>query len=144
MPFHRPPMVRRSYSFMRNNRIETVPMRAAFMLLAVSAFALSACAVEPDEDAESISAPVAAGQPLRMEQQHGPIPGTAYRLAYRSTDAHTPHQLTAVSAQVLIPRGKPPAGGWPVLAWAHGTSGIGLPCPPAIVGIGGSQAAFYA
>ncbi len=144
MPLHRPPMVRRSYSFMRNNRIETVPMRAAFMLLAVSAFALSACAVEPDEDAESISAPVAAGQPLRMEQQHGPIPGTAYRLAYRSTDAHTPHQLTAVSAQVLIPRGKPPAGGWPVLAWAHGTSGIGLTCAPSIMGIGGSQAAFYA
>lgn len=115
----------------------------AFSAIAVSAGILSACAMNADEDAESRFAPVAAGQAIRLEQKNAPVAGSTYRMAYRSTDAHNPTHLVAVSSEVMIPRGAPPAGGWPVLAWAHGTSGIGLTCAPSVMGIGGPQASFY-
>jgi pimeloyl-ACP methyl ester carboxylesterase len=36
----------------------------------------------------------------------------------------------AVSGTVAVPRGKAPKGGWPVVTWAHGTSGVGNACAP--------------
>lgn len=36
----------------------------------------------------------------------------------------------AVSGYVVVPAGTPPAGGWPVLTWAHGTAGITDACAP--------------
>jgi len=39
-------------------------------------------------------------------------------------------QDTAVSGTVSIPRGQPPRGGWPVLSWAHGTTGTANICAP--------------
>src|SRR3954447_6295198 len=36
----------------------------------------------------------------------------------------------AVSGAVAVPRGKPPKGGWPILTWAHGTTGIADICAP--------------
>ena len=34
------------------------------------------------------------------------------------------------SGVILVPYGKAPAGGWPVVVWGHGTSGVGRPCAP--------------
>ncbi|MFD4180824.1 lipase family protein [Rhodococcus sp. NPDC058514] len=34
------------------------------------------------------------------------------------------------SGAVLLPAGSAPAGGWPVIAWDHGTSGLGRDCGP--------------
>ena len=39
----------------------------------------------------------------------------------------------AVSGVVLIPAGSPPRGGWPVIAWAHGTSGVARMCAPSLM-----------
>ena len=39
----------------------------------------------------------------------------------------------AVSAVVLIPDGKPPAGGWPVIAWAHEFRGAARQCAPSLM-----------
>lgn len=39
-------------------------------------------------------------------------------------------KLVAVSGIVSIPRGKPPRRGWPVVTFAHGTSGIADQCAP--------------
>jgi pimeloyl-ACP methyl ester carboxylesterase len=36
----------------------------------------------------------------------------------------------ATSGVVLIPAGAPPPNGWPVIAWAHGTSGVARLCAP--------------
>lgn len=36
----------------------------------------------------------------------------------------------AVSGVISIPKGEPPATGWPVTTWAHGTTGIGPACVP--------------
>jgi hypothetical protein len=51
-----------------------------------------------------------------------------YRILYTSRDADG--RPVAASAAILIPAGKPPAGGWPVIAWAHGTSGVARICAP--------------
>jgi len=36
----------------------------------------------------------------------------------------------AVSGAVSVPKGEPPKGGWPVISWAHGTTGIADSCAP--------------
>jgi pimeloyl-ACP methyl ester carboxylesterase len=36
----------------------------------------------------------------------------------------------AISGSVSVPRGKPPKGGWPVITWAHGTTGVADVCAP--------------
>jgi hypothetical protein len=41
--------------------------------------------------------------------------------------------LDAVSGVVLLPAGVPPPGGWPVIAWAHGTSGVARICAPSLM-----------
>lgn len=38
--------------------------------------------------------------------------------------------MLAVSGTVAIPQGLPPAGGWPLISWAHGTTGNGPQCAP--------------
>src|SRR3954452_13619121 len=43
-------------------------------------------------------------------------------ILYRSTGIDG--KPVAVSGTVSIPRGKAPKGGWPVVTWAHGTTGI--------------------
>ncbi len=35
-----------------------------------------------------------------------------------------------VSGTIAMPKGKAPAGGWPVTTWGHGTTGIGPLCAP--------------
>lgn len=47
---------------------------------------------------------------------------------YRSTNIAG--QPVAVSGTVAIPKGTPPAGGWPVISWTHGTTGIADICAP--------------
>ena len=39
----------------------------------------------------------------------------------------------AVSGTITLPKGRPPRGGWPVLTYAHGTTGIADPCAPSRV-----------
>ncbi len=51
-----------------------------------------------------------------------------YFIYYLSTSANG--QLRVVSGTVAIPEGRPPAGGWPVVSWAHGTTGIADVCAP--------------
>lgn len=36
----------------------------------------------------------------------------------------------AVSGVISVPKGTPPAGGWPIISWAHGTTGNAPQCAP--------------
>ncbi|MEV0435192.1 lipase family protein [Nocardia sp. NPDC050413] len=62
------------------------------------------------------------------------LPGSARaeRLIYRSTTAGD--QPTTTGAAVYFPPGEAPAGGWPVIAWAHGTVGLGDDCAYSVAG----------
>ncbi len=78
------------------------------------------------------------GQLLRSE----PLPREAslseaqenIRILYSSTDGVGGSAPIVVSGAVFIPKGKPPAGGWPVVAWAHGTLGVADGCAPSWAG----------
>jgi len=69
----------------------------------------------------------------------------AARVMYRSTsgDDGAP---TVVSGAVMVPVGPPPAGGWPIVAFGHGTTGIDQPCAPSnsdsLMGMSGLVAAI--
>src|ERR1700722_7564384 len=54
----------------------------------------------------------------------------AARVVYRSTSEDG--QPTVVSGSVFAPEGGPPGGGWPVIAYGHGTTGIDEPCAPSL------------
>jgi dienelactone hydrolase len=41
----------------------------------------------------------------------------------------------AISGSVSVPKGKPPKGGWPVITWAHGTTGVADVCAPSRDGL---------
>jgi pimeloyl-ACP methyl ester carboxylesterase len=54
--------------------------------------------------------------------------GRMLLIKYRSESATgAPRADTGV---MTIPKGTPPAGGWPVVAWDHGTNGVGPACAP--------------
>lgn len=55
----------------------------------------------------------------------------AARVVYRSTNGDT-GAATTVSGSVFTPNGEPPAGGWPVIALAHGTTGLEEECAPSL------------
>jgi hypothetical protein len=58
------------------------------------------------------------------------IKGTVYRVLYTSTTIdNTP---TPVSGLVIVPKTPPPAGGYPVVSWGHGTNGMADSCTPSL------------
>lgn len=54
--------------------------------------------------------------------------GPAYRILYSTLNQH--NQFAVSTAAVFVPAGQPPPGGWPTIAWAHGTVGLGDDCTP--------------
>lgn len=61
------------------------------------------------------------------------LPGEVWAVTYRSRG--TEDRVVSVSGIVAVPEGDPPPGGFPVLAWAHGTTGIDDRCAPSNRGI---------
>lgn len=52
------------------------------------------------------------------------------RILYTSRDVRWNAGIIPVSGTLYLPQGKPPAGGWPLIAWAHGTLGVADSCAP--------------
>ncbi|MFK7915678.1 MAG: lipase family protein [Pseudomonadales bacterium] len=69
-------------------------------------------------------------------EQHQALPGAAHnlRLLYTSTDGIDGATPLVVSGALFLPPGQPPAGGWPLLLWSHGTVGIADICAPSWTG----------
>ena len=57
-----------------------------------------------------------------------PQAGRAVRQVYGTIDQHG--QPAISTSVVFLPHGETPEGGWPVVAWAHGTTGLGDDCAP--------------
>jgi hypothetical protein len=56
---------------------------------------------------------------------------SAVRILYYSRSAMG--EDVAASGVVLIPGARPPAGGWPIIAWAHGYTGAARQCAPSLM-----------
>lgn len=52
------------------------------------------------------------------------------RVLYTSTDGVDGKTAITVSGAIYFPKGNAPAGGWPIVAWAHGTTGTADVCAP--------------
>lgn len=100
---------------------------------------------EPTAEPESETAPTSYDAPgdleLLLPLDDTAVPGSlidveeldvngaiGQRLLYNSTSAQG--QIVPVSGFVLYPEGEAPDGGWPLIAWAHGTTGLGDSCAP--------------
>jgi acetyl esterase/lipase len=111
-----------------------------------AAFAVGLALVTAPMPTASAAAPNWSGLDARAFADRVPAPGAlirtvpldpalsvtgaarAYRILYSTTDQHnSPAVSTGV---VFVPKGQAPQGGWPVIAWAHGTVGLGDDCTP--------------
>lgn len=56
------------------------------------------------------------------------------RILYASTNGLDGETPVSVSGALFLPKGKAPAGGWPLMAWSHGTVGVADVCAPSFAG----------
>jgi len=100
---------------------------------AVAAESADALPITGFYDPPASAAKARPGQLLRKEAASYTlaVPVDAIRILYASTDGHG--GKVATSAMVLTPKGTPPPGGWPLIAWAHGTSGMARMCGPSLM-----------
>jgi hypothetical protein len=81
--------------------------------------------------------PFPSGQPgelMRSEPFYEyllPYTVSAVRILYHSRSPH--EKDVAASGVVLLPRGVPPSGGWPIIAWAHDLTGSARQCAPSLL-----------
>ncbi len=58
------------------------------------------------------------------------LDGTVYRVMYVSrTVTNRPVDVTGI---IVVPKTPPPAGGYPVVTWGHGTNGMAEECAPSL------------
>ncbi|MBI1683773.1 lipase family protein [Caulobacter hibisci] len=80
------------------------------------------------------AAPSLPGMMLRTETLPAELSlagaGRAERILYSATNWLDARAIETVSGAVFFPKGAPPVGGWPVIAWAHGTTGVADVCAP--------------
>ena len=80
--------------------------------------------------------PLPPGQPGDLirsaEFDRYDLPGdvSAVRILYHSVAAN--NSDVPVSGVVLVPDKKPPAGGWPIIVWAHDLNGVARSCAPSL------------
>ncbi|KAF1012053.1 MAG: putative inactive lipase [Pseudomonas fluorescens] len=109
--------------------------RLAFLLVTMMSGAAGAT-----QDFYHWSAPLPGvpGQLLRSEplapEQSLAEAARNIRILYSSTDGLDSRTPVAVSGALFVPRGTPPPGGWPLMAWAHGTVGSADKCAPSLAG----------
>lgn len=125
-----------------------------FFVMAANALAAGRLPVGPAAGDNELSAfyrwpeamPALPGALLRSEtlptQPQMPAAAQALRLLYSSIDERWHSGLVAVSGTLYLPAGPPPAQGWPLLAWAHGTLGIADACAPSWAGWRDRDAAY--
>ena len=58
------------------------------------------------------------------------LDGTLWRVMYLSESMAG--EPIAVTGMIAVPDGAAPEGGWPVVTWAHGTTGIADTCAPSL------------
>lgn len=109
--------------------------RSVSLILFV-AFLSAACATQPPQPGPFYNAPpppvpAQPGQPVRIERLDvGVERADGYRILYSSRGIHD--RPVMVSGMVLVPQSVPGAGGLPIVAWAHGTTGIARRCAPSL------------
>ena len=115
-------------------------LRRVFVLSVLAVTALAAPVAAPAKVREGPKGAAFYKPPKRVEGRHGTLiwarkqtgrdalNGRAKLLLYRSTGANG--KPNAVSGSLIVPKGRAPKGGWPVISYAHGTTGSADSCAP--------------
>ena len=118
-----------------------LPTRRSVALLASTLLSGALVAVAGPAPGASMTAEATqprdrAGSLLRVQSLDRdlwlPASSKAMKLTY--TTKNTFGEKAPSTGAVFFPRGRAPQGGWPVISWAHGTSGIGDSCAPSVIG----------
>ncbi|WP_323800151.1 lipase family protein [Parasphingorhabdus sp.] len=80
-------------------------------------------------------------EPIAKQEEMGSA-AEAHRILYTSTDVRWHSGPVPVSGTLYLPNGPPPAGGWPLVAWGHGTLGIADVCAPSWTGFKSRDASY--
>ncbi|AYF73857.1 alpha/beta hydrolase [Nocardia yunnanensis] len=105
-------------------------MRARIALPILAVALLAACGTA-DEPAAAPAAPGALLSKRPLEHLDSGLAGAAASATYVRYESTSPAgKPIEVSGAVFLPKGDAPAGGWPVVAFAHGTSGVANKCAP--------------
>lgn len=127
---------------------ERIPTMLRFMLvlLAVMVVAAACASAQPRAIPEPLGQPLPAIDPAAWEARGAIVEsepliglepdafaeiGEARRAVYRSVSA-TDGAGTEVSGTFFLPKGDPPDGGWPVISFGHGTTGLTADCGPSL------------
>ncbi|MFB8004053.1 lipase family protein [Nocardia sp. NPDC056000] len=103
-------------------------LRKAACVVAVSCLSLSAALASPAATAENAGFGQVSGLGVLDPAWSFPAAAAAIELRYTTTNQYA--QIAPASAGLYVPPGLPPAGGWPLVVWAHGTVGIADACAP--------------
>jgi pimeloyl-ACP methyl ester carboxylesterase len=77
-------------------------------------------------------------KPLKDSLNFQAASATTVQVVYRSTSGAG--QPTEVSGVVVVPAGKPPKGGWPIISFGHNLTGLDMTCAPSSVKEAGGYA----
>jgi pimeloyl-ACP methyl ester carboxylesterase len=104
--------------------------RALLVALVSGSFLLSACGSDSkDTPAAHVQEPAVA---VSSSAYSNPTlqPLTAYSAIVRYKMPSVNNSTVEANTVVLVPKGTKPAGGWPIIVWAHGTTGVADSCAP--------------
>jgi pimeloyl-ACP methyl ester carboxylesterase len=117
---------------MSSAKLRSVRRRGVVAVAALLCVALlSACVPRPPGDFYDAPKPLRPGFPgsvIWAEKIPAAKGYGALRVMYHSRDAQLRDR--AVTGTISYPTDPPPPGGWPVVSWAHGTSGLASKCAP--------------
>jgi alpha-beta hydrolase superfamily lysophospholipase len=115
---------------------------------AASPTSTTAAATSADRSFYSPPSPLPAAAPgtlIRSAEVTGvpevPARARVWRILYHSTTVGGAD--VAESGYVIAPSTPAPAGGYPIIAWAHGTTGFAAPCAPSLFTDSGGGAGPY-
>jgi pimeloyl-ACP methyl ester carboxylesterase len=118
-------------------------LRSVLMAVTVIVISAACSSAQPRAIPEPIGKPLPAidpaawnargtivqSEPLNLESDALAQVGEARKAVYRSVSAYN-GAGTEVSGTFFVPKGDPPTGGWPVISFAHGTTGLTPDCGP--------------
>ena len=132
----------RSWRSHSSRRGRLRPGRTGGVLVAV-ALAVAGC-TSADPEPEAPTGSLEPGALLTSAELSGAavLPSAARNelVTYLSDGAEG--DPVVVSGTVAVPPGSPPEGGWPVVSWAHGTTGVADACAPSAATAGGPIADY--
>ena len=110
-------------------------VRSLCALLAASALLAAAPAPTSINADYPVPAPLPSGAPGTLLWQRSlhngaAIPEAARNILLLYTTVSATGERVAVSGTLAIPPGTAPKGGWPIISWAHGTTGNAPRCAP--------------